>query len=666
MYIRAENSNTREEWAEEGRMLTHVRVFKGPLKIIISFLAVSLSLFHLYTGAFGSIFLVYQRCVHISLASVIIFALYPFSKKTKRGEGIPILDMIFIALSLIVYIYPILVYKDWTQRMGIPNTLDIIFGGLTILLVLEACRRVIGPAITIVASVFLLYAYFGPYIPGLLSHRSFPLSRIIEFQYMTTEGIFGIPLGVSATFVFLFILFSAFVIKCGIGKFFTDLAMSVAGSLPGGPAKVAVVASGFEGMISGSTVANVVTSGSVTIPLMKSIGYPAHFAAAVEATASTGGQFMPPIMGAGAFVMAEFLGVSYTKIALLAFLPACFYYFACYMQIHYRALKLGLKGLPRTECPKLWDVLKKGFYFFIPIGVLVYFLLSYYSIMRVAFLAIVASIIVGVFRRGENRLTLRMFFEALEDGARKALGVAAACACAGIIVGVMNMTGLGLKFTAAIVDLSHDFILPALGLTAVVCIIMGMGVPPVAAYIIVATMAAPALTKIGILPIVAHLFVYYFAVLGDITPPVCIGAYTAAGIAGANPIKTGLTATKLGIAIFIVPFIFCYDPALLGLGNVFHVVLRASITFVAIVALAGGAEGYLLRKNKFYETLMLFAAAFLLIIPGWVTDLAGFIILSTTIFLQFFTGHKDPLGYVGLLARFLNICFGSRGHWNRH
>jgi TRAP transporter 4TM/12TM fusion protein len=416
--------------------------------------------------------------------------------------------------------------------------------------------------------------------------------------------------------------------------------MSIAGASPGGPAKVAVIASGFEGMISGSSVANVVTSGSITIPLMKSIGYPKHFAGAVEAVASTGGQFMPPVRGAGAFVLAEFLGVPYARIAL-AFIPACLYYLACYMQIHYRANKLRMVGVPRDQLPKAWSVLKAKGYLLIPIGVLVYFLMNYYSPMKVAFLAIVASVAVGVIQRGEDRFTLRSFFEALEEGARTALGVAVACACAGIVVGVITMTGLGLKFSAVIIDLSQGILFITLVLTALVCLIMGMGVPVTASYIIVATIAAPALTKLGVLPLAAHLFVYYFAVLADITPPVCIAAYAAAGLAGANPMKTGFTATKLGIAAFIVPFIFCYEPSLMGLGSIWEVLSSMGTATVGVIALAGAAEWYFLRANRFYESVLLLVAAGCLIKPGWITDLIGFGALGIVVLLQRSRNQKE-------------------------
>jgi TRAP transporter 4TM/12TM fusion protein len=346
--------------------------------------------------------------------------------------------------------------------------------------------------------------------------------------------------------------------------------------------------------------------------------------------------------------MAEFLGVPYARIALLAFLPACFYYFACYLQVHYRAKKMGMKGVPRDQLPRFWVVLKSKGYLLAPVGVLIYFLLNYYSPMKVAFLAIIASIAVGVIQRGEDRFTLRSFFESLEEGARTALGVAVACACAGIVVGVITMTGLGLKFSAVIIDLSQGILFITLFLTAVVCLIMGMGVPVTASYIIVAVIAAPALTKLGVLPIAAHLFVFYFAVLADITPPVCIAAYAAAGLAAANPMKTGFTATKLGIAAFIVPFFFCYDPALMGLGEPFHVVSSMITAILGVIALAGAAEWYYLRPNKYYESILLLIAAVCLIKPGWITDLIGLALFVVISLSQYSRNKREKFASQGL------------------
>jgi len=632
--------NPDKEFVEEAGTFLQVRVFSSPLKIILSLVAVGLSCFHLYTGAFGNLYVMFQRCIHIGLASILVFALFPFSKSSPKNR-LTFIDGFFILLSIAVYAYPIVAFDGMVNRQGMPNTMDLIFGGVAILVVLESCRRVIGLSVSIIAVILLLYAYYGPYIPGMLGHRPFSLSRIIGFQYMTTEGIFGIPLGVSSTFVFLFVLFGAFVIKCGLGKFFTDLAMSVAGGLPGGPAKVAVVASGFEGMISGSSVANVVGSGSFTIPLMKRIGYPPHFAGAVEAVASTGGQFMPPVMGAGAFIMADFLGMPYTHIALLAFIPACLYYFGCYMQIHFRAKKLGMVGVPRAQLPSLWGVLRRKGHLLIPVATLVYFLLNNYSTTKVAFLAIMATIIVGFLQRGEDRFTLRSLYEALETGARTALGVAVATACAGIIVGVITMTGLGLKFSVLIIDISQGIPLLTMVLAAVACLIMGLGVPVTASYIIVATIVAPAMVKIGILPIAAHLFVFYFAVLADITPPECIAAFVAAGIAGANPMKTGVTAFRLGIAAFIVPFIFCFDSSLLGLGTVPEVAYRILVSIGGVIALAAVGELYLMRRSRWYETAMLGGAAALLLLPGWIDDLIGAALLGAVIFMQYLRNRKE-------------------------
>jgi TRAP transporter 4TM/12TM fusion protein len=374
---------------------------------------------------------------------------------------------------------------------------------------------------------------------------------------------------------------------------------------------------------------------------MKRIGYPPHFAGAVEAVASTGGQFMPPVMGAGAFIMADFLGMPYTRIALLAFIPACLYYFGCYMQIHFRAKKLGMVGVPRAQLPSLWGVLRRKGHLLIPVATLVYFLLNNYSTTKVAFLAIMATIIVGFLQRGEDRFTLRSLYEALETGARTALGVAVATACAGIIVGVITMTGLGLKFSVLIIDISQGIPLLTMVLAAVACLIMGLGVPVTASYIIVATIVAPAMVKIGILPIAAHLFVFYFAVLADITPPECIAAFVAAGIAGANPMKTGVTAFRLGIAAFIVPFIFCFDSSLLGLGTVPEVAYRILVSIAGVIALAAVGELYLMRRSRWYETAMLGGAAAFLLLPGWIDDLIGAALLGAVIFMQYLRNRKE-------------------------
>lgn len=640
MNSRTSNANMHKVWGFDLNS-SGIREFRGPARRFLSLVAIAFSFFHLYTAAFGTIYITFQRAVHLGFALFLIFAFYPFSKKNEGYLSL-IIDAGLMILSVMVNAYLIWDFEGIFNRLGIPNTLDLIFGGLALLLVMEASRRVIGPSITIVASIFLIYAYFGPYMPGMLAHRPFPLSRIISYQFMTTEGIYGIPIGVSATFVFLFILFGSFMRKTGMGKFILDMAMSVAGGTAGGPAKVAVVGSGMMGMMSGSATANVVTTGSFTIPLMKSLGYSGVFAGAVESVASTGGQFMPPVMGAAAFIMAEFLAVSYVKIAMLAFIPACLYYFAVFVQVHLRAKKIGLKGVPKSELPRTWDVLKKKGYLLIPVFILIYFLLRAYSPMRAGFYSIVATIILGAFARGEDRFTLRSFLDACEDGARSALTVAIACACAGIVVGIVTMTGLGLKFAMLIITLSGGILFLTLFLTMIVCLLLGMGVPVTASYVILATMAVPALTKLGVLPIAAHLLICYFAVLADITPPVCIAAYAGAAIAEANPMRTGVAAFKLGIAGFIVPYVFAYDSALLGLGSVPHVMLLISTTVIGVILLGSAVEFHLLDRNKIHESAFLFTAAGCLIKPGLYTDLVGFGFLALTVILQAYRIRRRP------------------------
>jgi len=603
------------------------RNLRGKVKGLIGLIAIIFALFHLYTGATGPIYVMFQRSVHLGFALILTFSLYPISKN-KKEDQIQFLDLLLIALSVGSTLYSVIGFEGMVERQGIPNAFDQVFSAITILLVLEAARRVMGIQITIIVSAFLLYAIAGQYLPGLMAHRPFSLSRILGYQYMTTEGLFGIPLGVSATFVVLFILFGAFMHKTGMGQFFLDMAMAAAGHLAGGPAKVSVLSSGMMGMISGSAVANVVTTGSFTIPLMKRIGYGRNFAAGVETVSSVGGLFMPPIMGAAGFVMAEFLGISYLSVAAMAFAPACLYYFAVLCQVHFRAKKLNLQGLPKSELPNPVYILKTRGYLLIPIIVLIYFLLKDYSPMRVGFYAIVATLALGFlanyFKGGQERFTITKFFEACEEGAKTAVVVAVACTAAGIIVGVVTMTGLGLKFAMLIYDISQGILLITLLMTMIVCLVLGMGVPVTASYIIVATIAAPALIKLGVYPAAAHLFVLYFAVLADITPPVCIAAFAAAGVAKSNPMQTGFSAWKLGLAGFIIPFLFCYNSALLGIGDFWEIATVVLTGLIGLIALSGAIEKYFIGPLKIYHVFILLTASVLLILPGTISDIIGF------------------------------------------
>ena len=616
---------------------SNVRKPVGFIGLIISIIAISMSAFQFYTGGFGLWLALKQRALHLAFALALIFLLYPSTKKgiDSEKDKIPFFDIILAIVGAATSLYLIIYYKELVFRAGLPSTIDLIMGGITILLVLEATRRAIGPELPIVVIVFLLYAYFGPYMPGYFAHRGYSLERIIEHLYMQTEGIYGIPLGVSSSFVFLFILFGAVLNKTGMGKFFIDLSMALAGHTTGGPAKVAVIASGFMGSVSGSSVANVVTTGSFTIPLMKSIGYKKDFAGAVEAAASTGGQIMPPVMGAAAFVMSEFLEIPYIKIAAAAVIPAIIYYVAVMIMVHLEACKYGLKGLPRERLPKTKQVLKEKGHLILPLLGLVYLLVRGYTALFAAFWAIVMSLAASMVKK-ETRLDLKNFLGAFEDGAKGALGVASACACAGMVVGVTTLTGFGLKIASGIVALGGGKVLPTLFFTMIASIILGMGLPTTAKYIILAIMAAPALIQLGVLPLAAHMFILYFGVIADLTPPVAVAAYAGAGIAGGNTMRTGFNAVKLAVAGFIIPFVFAINPALMGLGGSPLLTIQLTVTsLTGVLALGTATSGFLLVKTEFYERIILFAIAILLISPDLLTDILGVAGVLFILFLQY-------------------------------
>ena len=623
-----------------------LRKLTGPVAKITSIIAIAMSIFQFYTAGFGTLLSAKQRSLHIIFAFTLGFLLYPATKKSKKDKA-TIFDFILIGLTIIVFGYLFVFVEQIANKGTDLTTIDRVFGAIAILITLEVTRRVVGPELPIVSIVFLLYAKLGPYLPGLLAHRGFTVERIISQMYLALEGIMGIPLGVSATFVFMFILFGAFLDKTGVGKFFIDLAFAATGHLKSGPAMTAVVASGLMGSISGSSVANTVTTGAFTIPLMKKTGYKPHFAGAVEATASTGGQIMPPVMGAAAFIMAEFTGFSYLNIVAAAAIPAILYYFAVGTMVHLEASRLGLKGLPREELPKLGKILKAEGYLLIPLVAIIVFLVMQYTPTLSAFAAIIISIVIAVIAsliKKDNSFGIKEIFGAFEAGAKGAVGVACACACAGMIVGVVTLTGLGLRIAELIVALARGNLLLTLFFTMIASIILGMGLPTTAKYIVLATMAVPALTKLGVNLMAAHLFILYFGVVADITPPVALAAYAGAGIAGANSMKTGVQAFKLAIAAFIVPYIFAIDPSLILVkeivGNqiVFLPIISALPMIISavigIVCLAGAVEGYLLDHCKIYERILLGLAALLLLKPGLYTDAFGIVALAITFITQ--------------------------------
>ncbi|MCW5750956.1 MAG: TRAP transporter permease, partial [Alphaproteobacteria bacterium] len=587
------------------------RSFGAYLKVGISLLAAAMSVYHLVIAYIGAPEAFFFRGTHLLFALVLIFLIFPGFVR-RREAGIPnLLDLALVVLSCVTigylwanheYLYDRFVFVDDI------TTSDFILGTLFVLIVLEATRRVIGLALPITALVFIAYAFlFANVRPD----------AFIEMMYLTTEGIFGIPLSVSATYVILFILFGAFVERTGTGQLFMDFAMSIAGHTAGGPAKVAVITSGLFGTISGSAVANVMTTGTFTIPMMKRIGYRPSFAGAVESVASTGGQIMPPIMGAAAFVMAEFLGVSYLTVAVYALLPAVLFYLAVFMAVHFEAKRMGMQGLPRGDLPNLPQVMKEKGHLFIPLAIIVGVLIAGYSAPFAALWGI-ASVIPVVLMRKTTRsvLTWQAVFEALESGARNTLGIAAACACAGIVIGVIAMTGLGLTFTGVVIAAAQDSLVPALMLTMVAGIILGMGLPTTPAYIIQVALLVPALVKLGVVVEAAHLFVFYFAILSAITPPVALAVYAACGISQARLWDTGWAAVKLGATGYIIPFMFAFAPSLLLIGHWSVVGLTVVTAVTGVVCLAAALQGYLFRTAPIWQRVVLGGAAITLIKPG--------------------------------------------------
>ena len=679
------------------------RDYTGLMAKVITAIAITFSCFQLYTALFGVLDAMIQRSVHLSFGMALIYLLYPTRKKWSRTKLHP-LDLVLAIIGSMAPIYIIANYQQLVLRAGTATTLDMAIGVIGILLVLEAARRCVGVPIVIIASAFIAYAFLGPYIPGRLAHRGVGVADLVQHLYFTTEGVFGIPLGVSSTFIFLFILFGAYLEKTGLGQYFIDLANSIAGWASGGPAKVAVLSSGLMGTVSGSSVANVVGTGSFTIPMMKRLGYKPEFAAAVEATASTGGQLMPPIMGAAAFLMSEMTGIPYVRIIGAALIPAILYYFGVWAGVHFEAKKLGLRGLRKDELPDLKEIFFGRGYLMIPLVGIVWLLVTGYTPMLAAFYAIVLSIAAALlgwwaplpiggmvvlfavmkplFKVGEYgadgalkyltemtpvgamvvlamiiagfailrrkpSLSLREIVGGLENGARSAIGVLAATACAGIIIGVVTKTGLGLKLGTVLVNLANGNLILTLMFTMVTSIILGMGVPTTANYIITSTIAAPAIIMILrqlnpglpmdaiaiILP--AHMFAFYFGIIADVTPPVALAAFAGAGIAKANPMKTAITASKLAIAAFLVPYIFVMNPAMLLIDvKLFSGIMMVVTSLTGMIGISSGVMAYFLTPLKWWERGAMILGGLMMIDPGSVTDLIGTGLIAAIVVIQ--------------------------------
>lgn len=625
-----------ELMAKYDREFTY-RKLTGLLGKLVFILAIVWSLWQLYTATFGLKPPTIQRGVHVGFALVLVYLLYPL-RTSDRSNKVKWYDFILLAGSIVVVGYHVFNFEDLLFRAGAYTQTDMIISIIAVILVIEATRRVAGPVLITVSSVFLLYAFFGNYVPGYLSHGGYSLQRIATYAWISTESILGTPIMVSSTFIFLFLLFATYLKMTGIGDWLTDLALALAGHTTGGPAKAAIVASASQGTISGSSVANTVGTGSVTIPLMKSIGYRPEFAGAVEAAASTGGQLMPPVMGAAAFIMTEFTDLPYVTIALAASIPALLYFTGIFIMVHLEAKKNGLEGIPKSQLPKARKLLKEKWFLSIPIFIIVGRLVIGRTPMNAAIWGIGSSLIIGFINSyfdKDQQFGIKEVIQGLEEGARSALPVVMACASAGIIVGVVTLTGLGIKLSHGIVLLSGGNIYLTMFLTMIASIILGMGMPTTANYIVQATIAAPALIKVGVPVIASHLFVFYFGIVADITPPVALAAFAGSGIAGSNPFKTGVQASKLAFAAYLVPYIFATSPVLVLVDATPVKVIIALVTaLIGMFGIAGGVSGYFIRYAKSWERLILFGSGLMLVNPSYITSGIGLVLLGAMYFLQ--------------------------------
>jgi TRAP transporter 4TM/12TM fusion protein len=618
------------------------RTLTGFTAKLVSAALVALSVFHYYTAGFGILTEHWHKAIHLAGVLGLIFLMFPGGRLSAgpRIGGVPALDWLLAGAVVAATIYLPVIFDDLTFRIGMPSETDVLMGTLMVVLTLEATRRSMGWVLPGIVVLFILYALYGNHLSGVLAHPGADWAGFVNHVYLTQEGIFGIPAKVVATFVFHFVLFGVIATKMGLGQFFIDLAAVIAGRYPGGPAKVAVLSSAMFGTISGSSIANTVTTGSLTIPAMKKVGYKPHFAGAVEAAASAGGQITPPIMGAAAFVMIEFLEIPLTTLLIAAAIPAAMHFWGVFVQVHFEAKRLGLKGMPEDEIPRFWPTIRDGWPTVIPLVALVWVIVDGYTPYLAAFVGITLCIAVG-FLNPRNRLTLKDLWDAFDMGARYALAVGAAAAAVGMVVGVVTLTGAGFRIgfivtqaagqTAALFQPVLD-ILPSgwaslQGLTlfltlvfvALVCIAMGCGIPTTALYIVLAAIAAPAVVQLGVPPLAAHLFILYYGILADLTPPVCVAAYAAAGIAGSNPFRTGLTAFRLGAAKATVPFVFAYAPVMLimvpdfTLGSFLFVTITCAL---GVLVLGVGLTGYAFTHMGLPSQLGLVLAALLMISPN--------------------------------------------------
>ncbi len=620
------DKDLKEEIKEEvDEVKSVVRTLPGAWQATTYVIAVIMSLFHIWVNTFGVMPGIYRNAVHMGFVLILVFSLYPASKKhPKRYLSF---DVILAILAAIVAIYILLFEEELhLERASVPIMRDYIFAVLALTLLLYGTYRAVGWFIPALSIFFLCYALFlGSIIPGTFHYRGVALTRLLYRMYLTDEGIFGIVCTVSSTYVILFILFGAFLLKSGAGDFIIKVAQAVAGHKVGGPAKIAVFASGFMGSVSGSAVANTVATGAFTIPLMKKVGYKAHFAGAVEAAASTGGQLMPPIMGAGAFIMAQWTGISYLKIIAVAAIPSIMYFVSVAYFVHIEALKYGIMPVPKEDLPKLGAVLKEGIHFTIPVILLLFLLIRGFTPTYAACIGIVSVIVVSWFKK-DTRMGFRDILDALYMGARNTISTAAILICVGIIIGVVAITGVAITFSGVVMELSHGILFFAIILVMLASLILGMGLPVTASYIMLAVLAGPALVQMGVSLLAAHMIIFWYSQDANVTPPVCLAAFSAAGVAGSKPMQTGFTAWKLAKGLYIIPFLFAYTPILFE-GPVIEVIITALSALIGLFGFTVTWEGFILRKMYIWERVVVGLGTIFLFWPDNLVKLLGLIIV---------------------------------------
>lgn len=624
---------------EEIESITVQRDLKGRVGLTVAGIAIVMSLVHIYMLNFKAIEPWVFRSMHITFGMVLGFALFP-GWRQKNNSRIHWTDYMAILASIAIFLYIYINLSTLQFRAGVmPNQWDVVIAVVGTFLVLELTRRTSGWSLPILASIFIAYAFLGPYLPGMLFHNGYSYQRFFSYIY-GLDGIFGITVDVSSKYILLFIIFGAFLQASKVGNYFVDFSFSVAGGLRGGPAKVAVIASALMGMMNGTSAGNAVATGSLTIPLMKRVGYNPRFAAATEATASTGGQLMPPIMGAGAFIMAEILGIKYSEIVIAAIIPSLLYFTSVYFMIDLEAVKKGLRGLKRSELPNIRLMLKKS-YLFIPVIILIGSLLMGYSIIRSGTVGILSCFVVSWISK-ETRMGWRETFTALESGAKSMISLLAVCASAGIVVGVIALTGVGMKFSSMLLGVAGTSQLLALVFAMLLAILLGMGMPTTAAYAVAASVVAPGLIRMGIEPLHAHMFVFYYAVVSAITPPVAMAAFAAAGVGGTDPMKTSIQAFRLGLAAYLVPFMFMYSPSLLMDGSALKVTMATITALVGVFFLASTVQGYFFGYVTWIQRVMLMIASLALINAGLTWDVIGLSLgLSVYLLGKFMNKNKD-------------------------